>query len=91
MAEPANFDACYRHPKRMTGVKCQRCNRPICPWCMVPADVGFHCPHCVWGWTARLHDIGRRLSGGPRWVRVWRGRVFLALIIVLVALWIYRR
>ena len=35
---------CYRHPDRETYVSCQRCGRPICPDCMRPAAVGFHCP-----------------------------------------------
>jgi membrane associated rhomboid family serine protease len=38
---------CYRHPDRRAGVKCQRCERWICPDCMVQASVGFHCPECA--------------------------------------------
>ena len=38
---------CYRHAGRETWIRCQRCNRPICPDCMRDAAVGFHCPTCV--------------------------------------------
>jgi membrane associated rhomboid family serine protease len=38
---------CYRHSDRRAGVRCQRCERPICPSCMSTASVGFHCPECT--------------------------------------------
>ncbi|MEV8377428.1 rhomboid family intramembrane serine protease [Kribbella sp. NPDC056861] len=37
---------CYRHPDRPAGVRCQRCDKPICPACMNSAAVGFQCPSC---------------------------------------------
>jgi membrane associated rhomboid family serine protease len=45
--DPAIDTVCYRHPDRAAGVSCQRCDRPICPQCMVQASVGFQCPECV--------------------------------------------
>lgn len=45
--EPLTQTGCYRHPDRVAGVRCQRCERPICPSCMVQAQVGFHCPECA--------------------------------------------
>ena len=38
---------CYRHPDRESYIRCQRCDRTICPDCMRDAAVGFHCPSCV--------------------------------------------
>jgi len=41
------LEFCYRHPTEVTRVHCTRCNRPICPDCMIPAPVGHQCPECV--------------------------------------------
>ena len=38
---------CYRHPDRETGIRCTRCDRPICTDCMISASVRFQCPNCV--------------------------------------------
>ena len=38
---------CARHPKVETGLRCGRCETPICPKCMVMTDVGARCPDCA--------------------------------------------
>ncbi|MEU5321297.1 rhomboid family intramembrane serine protease [Streptomyces sp. NPDC021056] len=59
---------CYRHPDRETGIRCTRCERPICPECMVSASVGFQCPDCVRGGSGTGHSadaaMPRTIAGG---------------------------
>jgi dihydrofolate reductase len=38
---------CPRHPDRVSYVRCQRCERPVCPECQRPAAVGVQCVDCV--------------------------------------------
>lgn len=73
---------CYRHPDRETGVRCQRCERPICPACMVPAPVGVQCVECVRRMQPRAApgQSLRRMTGGPV--------VTYALIGINAAVWL---
>lgn len=38
---------CYRHPQVETGLRCNRCNKFICPKCAQRTPVGFRCPECI--------------------------------------------
>ncbi len=37
---------CTRHPQVETGLRCGRCQTPICPRCMIYTAVGLRCPDC---------------------------------------------
>jgi membrane associated rhomboid family serine protease len=54
---------CYRHPDRETGIRCTRCDKPICPECMVNASVGFQCRDCV-SQRGGTHVQPRTIAGG---------------------------
>src|SRR5215210_8091311 len=69
--------SCYRHAGRETHIRCQRCDRPICPDCMHQAAVGFQCPDCVRE-GARTTRQARTVYGGRRPVSA--GLVSLTLI-----------
>ena len=42
-------NTCFRHTDSEAYVSCGRCDRTICPDCMINAPVGFQCPECVAG------------------------------------------
>lgn len=46
-AAPGVVPVCPRHPDRVSYIRCQRCERPVCPECQREAPVGFQCVDCV--------------------------------------------
>lgn len=47
LPEPSAAPVCPRHPDRVSYVRCQRCERPMCVECQRPAPVGIQCVDCV--------------------------------------------
>ncbi len=76
---------CYRHTERETYIRCQRCDRPICPDCMRDAAVGFQCPECVKAGAKQTRQ-GRTPYGGR--LRSGRPVVTLTLIGINVAVFL---
>ncbi|WP_103760643.1 rhomboid family intramembrane serine protease [Streptomyces sp. SM10] len=85
---------CYRHPGRETGIRCTRCERPICTDCMIGASVGFHCPECVREGSGTGHHpaasrprtlAGGRVAADPRLVtKILLGINLAVFVAVLV-------
>lgn len=38
---------CSNHPQRETVLRCNRCDKPICPSCAVLTPTGYRCKDCV--------------------------------------------
>lgn len=77
---------CYRHPGHEAYVRCQRCERFICPECQVEASVGFLCPECAGGTPTQINAQRRRaqrqaMSGA-------RPLVSIILIAINVLVWV---
>jgi membrane associated rhomboid family serine protease len=90
-----NLPGCYRHPDRETGIRCTRCERPICPECMVSASVGFQCPDCVRQGSGTGHapaaNQPRTIAGGtmaadPRLVTKILVAINLAVFVVQLSI-----
>jgi membrane associated rhomboid family serine protease len=73
----ATDPVCYRHPSRVTYLRCSRCDRPICPDCMNTAVVGQHCPECARE-GRRTQRSARTVFGGT--LAGQHGHITIALI-----------
>jgi membrane associated rhomboid family serine protease len=74
---------CYRHPDREAGVRCTRCERAICPSCMISAPVGFQCPECVRN-APPVRQMRFRPTG-PTWASVTGALVIVNLVVYVVS------
>lgn len=83
-AGAAEAPACPRHPDRVSYVRCQRCNRPVCPECQRPAAVGVQCVDCVARAQAAL-PTRRTVFGG----RAREGRPVVTIAIIALCLVAY--
>ncbi len=71
---------CYLHPKTPTGLRCTRCDRPICGRCAIPASVGQHCPECV--------AEARRSAPKVRSALRATAPVVMTLLVINVVMWL---
>ena len=65
MTQDPPAPVCPRHPDRVAYVRCQRCDRPVCPECQVPGPVGVHCVDCVRQAQGRRRSPRTILGGRP--------------------------
>lgn len=75
---------CPRHPDRISYVRCQRCERPVCPECQRPASVGVRCVDCARQAQAAAPQVRTTLGGRSR-----SGRPVVTLTIIAVCVLVY--
>jgi hypothetical protein len=75
---------CYKHQKEPTRVTCGRCERPICPKCLVVGPAGVRCKVCAKGRVPmRLRGVAHDAAAGISGVganRVWYLLIWAAII-----------
>jgi hypothetical protein len=81
-AVPTGQVPCTYHPDVMTGLRCTRCGKPICPRCGVRTPVGLRCPDC-----AGVRGLPTIRTGGDVLARA--ALAGLAVAAVVVALWYF--
>ena len=81
------MSTCYRHPDREAYVRCQRCERFICPSCQVEASVGFLCPDDAGTNTTKARITSMAPAPMQRALRTGAPVVTYLLIIACVAIW----
>lgn len=80
---PWPVQVCARHPKRETGLRCVRCDRPACSACLREASVGYQCIDCV----TEGNRVGRRartVAGAEP-----TGRVVMVPLLVVINVLIF--
>ena len=81
------MSTCYRHPDREAYVRCQRCERFICPYCQVEASVGFLCPEDAGTNTAKARITSMAPAPMQRALRTGAPVVTYSLIVACVIMW----
>lgn len=81
-SSPSGQVPCTYHPDVMTGLRCSRCGKPICPKCAVRTPVGLRCPDC-----AGVRGLPTIRTSGSTLVRA--GAAGLAVAAVVSLLWYF--
>ena len=67
MSEPVVAPVyCANHPDRETGLRCHRCDKPICYQCAIKTPVGQICPECYKAAQAKYYNGDQHRRAGRR-------------------------
>lgn len=72
---PSGQVPCSYHPNVMTGLRCSRCGKPICPQCAVRTPVGLRCPDC-----AGVRGLPTYRTSNPTLIRAFGAGLLVALV-----------
>lgn len=87
MTTPITQQYCYKHTSVETGLRCNRCDRPICSRCAIHTETGYRCPECIRG-QQRVFDTAHWYDF-PLALMVAAGLSFLgSLLSNLLGFWV---
>jgi len=89
--EESEVDAlvCYQHPDVPTTLRCNRCNRPICPKCAERTPVGFRCPDCIMAIQDRYYSQVKDEYLNPFEVPLTKPFFTFVLLGLIVLIWLW--
>jgi hypothetical protein len=61
LSEGGESVLCIYHTKVETNLRCSKCEKPICPRCMVYTPVGARCPECAAVKRVPMYDVSSTL------------------------------
>ena len=75
---------CFKHKKEVTRVTCGRCEKPICPKCLVIGPAGVRCQECARNkvavrWRGVAHDAASGLG------RIDGRKIWYAYLLAMIA------
>lgn len=79
---------CYRHPEVETSLRCNRCDRPICPKCAQRGPVGFRCPECVAEIEGRYYANRQEEYINPYYLPQEQPFITYLLVAAIVFIWV---
>lgn len=86
LVPPVGVPVCYRHSARETYVRCTRCEKPICPECMIPASVGHQCPECVAEGRRTQRPVRTAFGGSTVGMNGYATKVLIGINVIMLAL-----
>jgi hypothetical protein len=89
-AEPVSVEGetgayyCFKHKKEITRVTCGRCEKPICPRCLIIGPAGVRCQDCARNrvakrWKGVAHDAASGLG------RIDGRKIWYAYLLAMIA------